>query len=792
MPIEILPEGYPDWVLFDSLSDIKFLGLDPFWKTKTGSVKPNDAILYRGGLGYLERSTDGGRTWSDITPADNPSWFWDSEWELDLWGGNWGCQPVPGPYDSNGDPVAAPGPNELVYAAYSPNWSHIDEHYILCYYNGVDELATDLDLNVVWVLYTLDDWATHEWFKLVDVYHSLDNYASVTPGSSTSIATATGSTQFDAEMIKISSAKVAAFWTTAADGDSGHHLSESGGAFTNQGSASGVWTKPLFLEDGTSNVWCGYIKEYADAGGAGIDRFKAVAVKWDFSGAGAPSVTEYESTWLPDFSSEGENTFALTFRPSHLTENGKMIWVYGCYDNPIGTDEYRKWCKFYYDVKSNTWSSYYETYNDDDENTPSYVALAAVTIDGGDKMAVIEAEVWSYINGPPATYKAWSYIQNAGAWANKIDSDLFTTSNFSVDSTLCKKLSDNRVVMKSRVYRYDLQAAPNTLTFLESDSDYCDSMSGLRKIGYARDCDTSASNLIAATNDYLAYSDPDTYPADTIRISDALTNCYCSLTDFSTYARLYFSFPDVYADIVTIGTRGSDWLAGHGYAGRLACSLNGQFIFVPSWRYDGDEFYFRTQWDQIERNASTGKLEYNSTCPAGFDTISQSELIAEVPDAPLSFVPWADETDGALIFGVPYYGYSVPDQIWGYSETAGWTYYLGGIYSNSPYPVRAIVTISGDIHAILETPSGLELWVYNPGGSSGAWLTKVANITELDAAIQGDTMDVDTVDYALVVVGIANPGNEMVMVSLPPYTSWNNLTLSHTSAYSITGVIVIN
>jgi hypothetical protein len=50
--------------------------LDPFWKQITGSSNPFSAILIRGGVGTLYRSTDGGITWSSVRPTSSPPNTW--------------------------------------------------------------------------------------------------------------------------------------------------------------------------------------------------------------------------------------------------------------------------------------------------------------------------------------------------------------------------------------------------------------------------------------------------------------------------------------------------------------------------------------------------------------------------------------------------------------------------------------------------------------------------------------------------------------------------------------------
>jgi len=60
-----------DWTELTS-ENVEDLIEDPFWKLKTGSFSPSDAIVIRCGLGYIKRSTDGGLTFSDVTPTTNP------------------------------------------------------------------------------------------------------------------------------------------------------------------------------------------------------------------------------------------------------------------------------------------------------------------------------------------------------------------------------------------------------------------------------------------------------------------------------------------------------------------------------------------------------------------------------------------------------------------------------------------------------------------------------------------------------------------------------------------------
>ena len=45
---------------------------DPFWTTTQGSFASKNAIIWRCGVGYIKRSTDGGSNWSAVTPSSDP------------------------------------------------------------------------------------------------------------------------------------------------------------------------------------------------------------------------------------------------------------------------------------------------------------------------------------------------------------------------------------------------------------------------------------------------------------------------------------------------------------------------------------------------------------------------------------------------------------------------------------------------------------------------------------------------------------------------------------------------
>lgn len=793
MPIEILPEGLGAWIEPSTKAGIKFLGLDPFWKVKTGKTSPSYAILYRGGYGFLEQSTDGGQTWHSILPGDTPAWY-GSQWYLETWGANYGEVPVPNPR-ANGEPIGAPSPYEITYASYAPNWANSSEHYVLCSYNGPSELGAGWDLNALWILYTVDDWASHDWFPVVDQNISF-NYAPVSNGGDTTLQSSASTTGFDATMIRVSPTKVAAFWKNDATGEHGHMLTESGGTFTDQGDTSDYWIEPMYF-DGTY-VWCGEIWRYDDAGGVGVDRYKARAYRWDFSGSGAPSVTYFESDWLPDFSGTSENTYRLESGTAwHFTEGGRLCFCWGCYR--LDTVDDRMWHMLYYDSDTDTWSTPYELYNTTEDLAPEQITISAATIDGGERMVVNYVERWDYTGRPdgPDTY-GWYYIQDAGAWGTKYDEYQYMSHEddatvYDVNSQSTKLLSNNRIVIqRAGIFEYDLTGGTPTLTELVNTTSNLDWFSG-RIVGYSRDCDLE---------DWWAYSEklyrsapssePEGYPNFFIQWSDTLANVYCSLVDFTTYGRIWQDggTGDVIVDIATVSERPSDWISGRAYAGRMSCSYDGNYLHVPYWRYNTSTSYFICKVDQMVRNVSTGEIEYTADGYPEYVTLGNDDPIANVGNAIVSCAPNPDDTDGVLILGLPTVGDSTYQAgLYGFSESGGWTYYWW--HDPELWVVRAVASLSGVVFAIIDKGTALELWKETTT-TPGAMITKVSDISYITDVYTGQTMDIDTRDGTIVIAGLTNVGNEIVIGALAPsYSVWSDLTINHRTDKDVTGIKVL-
>lgn len=81
-----LPPGTSAWTL-RTAEATSFLYQDPWWRIKQASITSANAILIRGGVGYLKRSTDGGATWGTVTPASVPPGFGGVMGDLEFFDG---------------------------------------------------------------------------------------------------------------------------------------------------------------------------------------------------------------------------------------------------------------------------------------------------------------------------------------------------------------------------------------------------------------------------------------------------------------------------------------------------------------------------------------------------------------------------------------------------------------------------------------------------------------------------------------------------------------------------------
>lgn len=123
----------PDWEERDT-EDCLDLIQDEWWPAKQGSSNPENAILWRSGIGYIKYSTDAGYNWTDVTPATDPP-------------------------NAAGD-SPAPTAGDLTYVMLESNQIYTDEFGVVAkWQNGSGEWRS-------WIAYTFDDGTTWDWEPL--------------------------------------------------------------------------------------------------------------------------------------------------------------------------------------------------------------------------------------------------------------------------------------------------------------------------------------------------------------------------------------------------------------------------------------------------------------------------------------------------------------------------------------------------------------------------------------------------------------------------------------------------
>ena len=812
MPIEILPPGENQWFETNPQNNILFMVEDPFWKTKTGSISPADAILYRGGQGFLERSTDGGVTWKSIRPGTNPPWFpagnmWANVYQP--------FEPIPRP--ANGAPsydnyIDAPVASALTYHGYSSSTARSGEHVVLATYTYpnssgyLDQGDFNNELSVAWVLSTFDDWATHDWQQVIcDM-----DLGKGTPTSSAgeNVYTNTGAVTW-VDAIKTGASQFAVFYRT---GTTVYctMITESGGTLTKQNTASqagGIYNA-ILSADGDGNVYLGWVNSVTDGGG--VHRYFAEVDKWDCSGTTPSYVARYTSSYLPDFNSTNQFGSGYCF---YLTPSGRLAFIHYIYDpqTPNSNDD-RKWHWFYFDIATNTYSTAYEFLNGTaGSGVPWGINVACKAIDGGNKCAFNYIENLNWTNRLQDDYFGYTFIMEIGTWTqldktqwlDEVDASL----TFSQSPEASKLWSDNRWCFYHTIgstginaYMFYYDAVYDTLNRIpySEPSDNGDSAfsNGQRCIR------EDPADIIGFCGQHMHWSDDVVFPSNSVRISNPqVDSIYCGFGDLSRYIRIAYSFSNpnylLNAYIVTIPPKPPDDIFSRfGHNPSIAYRPDGNMVYIclPSYTSGVDGMAHVMDRLVREPNGQTKRVDYLDDYTDWYwgdwdYEFTKAEYLAG--DTKVGVMPWVDEApDGILFFGL-LYGVtdpSQPGQIWGYSTAQGgfdiWT------VNAFTDPCRAIVDIGGRLYAVAESVTGLKLYEAKAVlVDDGANMIYVSDVP-LDDADHANVMDVDTLDNTIAIAAGSADVN-MVVIAPPPWTSWTDVTLNHRVDRGVTGLIVL-
>lgn len=815
MPVEILPEGNPDWIEYSTRAGILFLDIDPFWKTKTGG-NPNLATMYRGGLGFFDRSTDGGRTWSTIIPSTDPPWFvagdemWDTVWNTN--------EPVPRP--ANGEPsydnqITAPTPGLLRYQSYNGSSARSGEHVVLCAYTKADsagylnQVDFNNELELGWILYTFDDWVTHGWQQIL--LNIALGKSTPTLGSTTTIRSEAASISDGPYTVKVGTGKFAVFWRDAS-GVFCANITESGGTFSVSGTSAASSTALISADmfaDGAGHVFKGGIVLEMDGAER---RFKATAQEWDCSGSTPSFVGITESAFLPDFT-PSEDTFLLAGKSGfYLTPAGKLAYLYGAYDlDTLEELEKRKWYWFYFNTSTDTFSTPVELHNGTAEadDIPERIQVSCFVIDGGDKVAVSYIERQNWTNRSQDDYFGSTFIMTIGTWAkededewlNEIDASLgyeqgVLDSKVWSNNRFCFYHTFNNTVREARMYTF--ATSPDTLTFIPHNDTFdagdrggvCLRDDPVGDIGYVH------------TN--MHWADPSIFPDNSVEISEDQLLVRAAFGDLSKYAHITEPFFDTTwkldARVVTIPPKPPDDMHSRYLITTLAYGASGDFVWVAGHDYagfGGGPDGMETMVDRFQRNPShlpANSIGYADQFATGWqwssfdDGYTKTEL--DNGDTYVAIRSWFGETNGILFFGLTYgvSDPSEPTQCWGWRSAGFFEIWSVSAFTD---PCRWFIDISGRLYAVAEAGSGLKLYEAKATMiSNGDNMIFVSNIT-LDDANHSNIMALDGRDDTIVVAG-GSADLVMVVAAAPPWTSWFNLTLSHRNDRGITGMVVMD
>lgn len=159
-------------------------GFDPWWKVKTGGSNVEQSILWKCDVGKIFQSTDGGQSWNDATPTEDPPNTWSD--------------------------TPAPTIADLTFTQRVDNIHTEDWHCFLAN-------ATIGGQERAWMLITTDSGITWTWFEF-------DNYLASTVGSAITTITFNGVDEF---LTLVSNSLTTGQWY-ALDGNNGPWYYDNG------------------------------------------------------------------------------------------------------------------------------------------------------------------------------------------------------------------------------------------------------------------------------------------------------------------------------------------------------------------------------------------------------------------------------------------------------------------------------------------------------------------------------------------------------------------------------------
>ncbi len=809
MPIEILPEGEPDWIEYSTTPDLKFLGIDPYWKAKQGTTDPAFAILYRGGANRLDRSVNGGRAWSSILGSiTTPPPFYrieDMEWFTST-------PPAPRPAILTG-PIAS----QLTFEHYSGNPSNSGEHAVLCSYETADGNVISpsddvVPLHTMWILYTVDDWSTHGWTQILENVGWNDR--DITQGSWLEAHYLGTSSYVFRDIVRINATDCVAISERETSANvftvNVVKLRLAGGVFSVLGQASQANTfpyGPVYYYDG--DIYFSRVFPVSDA--SAPYEFYFEVDSWDVSGD-TPSYNGRDtSSVLTDSTTDSGTKFA-SGQSFGLTDAGKLLLQYGLTG---GGDTQFTYLTF--DTTTSIFGTPDVFYLGLSADVPLGISLACANL-GGDKVIVSVLE--EHAGSGAGDFYGYAFVMTAGTWVvpdtgQKWLEALSASAQHGLEMGRgCKLWSDDRFGWVV----YTNPAGPNWRWRYAYYDDVLDTVTlipyggGIGDNGEAsnggRAFQADSVDDFAFAGNEIMWSDPDDFEYKAVVQSATLTSPYCAMAgDFTEYAcgrvRQFTggSGFGYYVEISLgeVGPKYSDYFFNRRAIGPMAWTLDGEKLYIPlkemyNWADVGSGYRWETHADRLERKGD-GSVDYD-TGFAGLLWISwESDGVydSDVPDNYyLGCRAWPKYTNGVIFFG-KIYGISSPawpHQIWGYSISNGWA----DIWNADSFtePVRGVVYTNGKLYAVTMGASFGKFYGETPGAdeTGGDDMAYIADVTILDDPGLA-CIDADDNDYSIAIAGrVADL--VMVVLSAAPYTSWSNITFSHKNDRGVTGLIVLD